>query len=473
VSDTVVTAVDALHHLCLADPVWSERYEGWTELGRGGSASVVRTFSRATGEDIALKVFHHLLPEDEQRFRQEVRSAQRLTSPHIVRTYGAFPRGRLAWIEMELVHGPDLRHELDRRAQAAAPFDAAEGLAIGLAIGQALVAAHEGGVVHRDVKPGNVLLPESGKPIAKLGDFGLSRIAGSTRVTATGLLAGTPQFVAPEIVAGRPATAAADVYSLALTLYLVFSGNRSPYEIGPESSPAEWLRAHSEARPRPLRDRAPLAPADVAYLLAVGMSKDPAARPTAAHFVRELRGMASGAVTTGGMALRGRAPRRWQVLAASGAVALAAVALTRAKVADDAPLPEPFGVQTPVVPAVPAARVPIPGATPAPGSIVFEPTIVPRDETAAAPPRPDFRATLADGMLTILNASHEDERDLRITLRDAAGHMHRATAAGVIAPGEEISVALDSFDPPPPEGFRPARIGVRPRGAAAEVSVTP
>ena len=130
-SDTVVTAVDALHHLCLADPVWAERYEGWTELGRGGSASVVRTFSRATGEDIALKVFHHLLSEDEQRFRQEVRNAQRLTSPHIVRTYGAFPRGRLAWIEMELVPGPDLRHELDRRAQASAPFDTVKALPSG------------------------------------------------------------------------------------------------------------------------------------------------------------------------------------------------------------------------------------------------------------------------------------------------------------------------------------------------------
>jgi eukaryotic-like serine/threonine-protein kinase len=461
VSDTVVTAVDALHHLCLADSVWAERYEGWTELGRGGSASVVRTFSRATGEDIALKVFHHLLPEDEQRFRQEVRSAQRLTSPHIVRTYGSFPRGRLAWIEMELVPGPDLRRELERRAQASLPFDVAEGLAVGLAIAQALVAAHDAGVVHRDVKPGNVLLPESGKPIAKLGDFGLSRIAGSTRVTATGLLAGTPQFVAPEIVAGRPATAAADVYSLALTLYLVFSGNRSPYEIGPESSPAEWLRAHSEARPRPLRDRAPGAPADVAYLLAQGMAKDPAARPTAAHFVRELRAMASGAVTIGGMAPAPRASRRALVLVGAAAVALAAVALTRAT-APDEPLPAP---------AVPATTMP----SPLPTAFVFEPYFVPRADkpTPAPPAAPRFRATLADGMLTILNGGAADERDLRVTLRDAAGHAHRATAAGVLAPGDEVMLALDAFDPPPPPGFQPARIGVRPQGAPAEIVVAP
>jgi serine/threonine protein kinase len=458
VSDTVVTAVDALHHLCLADPVWAERYEGWTELGRGGSASVVRTFSRATGEDIALKVFHHLLSEDEQRFRQEVRSAQRLTSPHIVRTYGAFPRGRLAWIEMELVPGPDLRHELDRRAQASAPFDTADGLSIGLAIAQALVAAHDAGVVHRDVKPGNVLLPESRAPIAKLGDFGLSRIAGSTRVTATGLLAGTPQFVAPEIVAGRPATPAADVYSLALTLYLVFSGNRSPYEIGPESSPAEWLRAHAEARPRPLRDRAPAAPADVAYLLALGMAKDPAARPTAAHFVRELRAMAAGAVTSGGIAPVPRASRRALMLVGAAAVAVAAVALPRAMPPDEE-LPEP---------AAPATSAP----SPAPTALILEPVVVPRPGPKP-PPVPKFRVSLGEGMLTILNAGSSAERDLRVTLRDAAGHAYRAHTEGALAPGDEVMLPLDAFHPPPPAAFRPVRIGVRPSGAAADVDVTP
>lgn len=467
-SDTVVTSVDPLHQLCLADPVWAERYEGWTELGRGGSASVVRTWSRATGEDIALKVFHHLLPEDEQRFRQEVRSAQRLTSPFIVRTYGAFPRGRLAWIEMELVPGPDLRRSLERRAEAQQPFEVTEGLAVGVAIAQALVAAHEAGVVHRDVKPGNVLLPESGTPIAKLGDFGLSRIAGSTRVTATGLLAGTPQFVAPEVVAGRPATAASDIYSLGLTLYLVFSGNRSPYDIGPESSPAEWLRAHSESRPRPLRDRAPAAPADVAQLLAQAMSKDPAARPTAAHVVRELRGMASGAVTTGGMAARPRRTRGVVVAAGVAAAALAAVALTRARVADE--LPAPVASTAPTVPTFPPATVPPPPPTFDHHPEAAEPTA---SSPATTPSAPRLRVTLSDGMLTVLNAGTSAERDLRVTLRDEAGHAHRATAAGALGPGEEVMVPFDVFEPPLPAGFRPARVGLRPRGASADLLVVP
>ena len=76
-------------------------------------------------------------------------------------------------------------------------------------------------------------------------------------------------------------------------------------------------------------------------------------------------------------------------------------------------------------------------------------------------------------MLTILNAGRSSERDLRVTLRDEAGQAHRATAAGLLAPGEEVMLALDAFDPPPPPGFLPARIGVRPRGARAEIAVAP
>ncbi len=432
-SDTVVGPLDALHQLCLADAVWAERYQGWTELGRGGSASVVRTFSHATGEDIALKVFHHLAPEDEQRFRQEVRSAQRLTSPYIVRTYGAFPRGRLAWIEMELVEGPDLRRELERRALGEAPLETASAFAIAAALTQALAAAHQAGVVHRDVKPGNVLLPASGQPIAKLGDFGLSRIAGSTRVTATGLLAGTPQFVAPEIIAGRPATPAADVYSLALTLYLVFSGNRSPYGIGPDASPAEWLRAHSDTRARPLRDHDPRVPAGMAQLVAEGLAKDPAARPTIAHFARELHAIASGASTSGGLALPGRASRR-------RVVALSTAALG-------------------VVAAAGAARLWVERGTPA--TVTAAPGTTAPTSTV---PAPSFGAWLDDGLLTVSNAGHQGVADLRVVVHDEEGRAHVATAPGALAPGDEVSLALDAFSPALSAATRPRRVEIQPDG---------
>ncbi len=431
-SDTVVGPLDALHQLCLADPVWAERYQGWTELGRGGSASVVRTFSRATGEDIALKVFHHLAPEDEQRFRQEVRSAQRLTSPYIVRTYGAFPRGRLAWIEMELVDGPDLRRELDRRALEQDPLPPESAFAIGAALTHALAAAHEAGVVHRDVKPGNVLLPASGRPIAKLGDFGLSRIAGSTRVTATGLLAGTPQFVAPEIIAGRPATAAADVYSLALTLYLVFSGNRSPYGIGPDASPAEWLRAHSETRARPLRDQDPRVPAGLAQLVAEGLAKDPAARPTIAHFARELHAIASGARTSGGLALPSRASRRRVVALSAAALAVVAVAG--------------------------AARVWSSRDTPA------TVTAAPGTTTTSTVPVPTFGARLDGRVLTVSNEGADDVADLRVVVHDEDGREHVASAPGVLAPEDEVFLAFDAFTPALSASTRPRRVSIQPDG---------
>src|SRR5262245_19688856 len=104
---------DALHNLCRADPVWVERYEGWQALGHGSSASVVRTRSKATGGDLALKIFPRLDTEEWRRYQQEVRNAQRLASPFIVKSYSAFPRGTFAWIEMEWVDGQNLRQEIE------------------------------------------------------------------------------------------------------------------------------------------------------------------------------------------------------------------------------------------------------------------------------------------------------------------------------------------------------------------------
>ncbi|HET8644942.1 MAG TPA: serine/threonine-protein kinase, partial [Vicinamibacteria bacterium] len=274
-------SADALHNLCRADPVWAERYEGWTVLGHGGSATVVRTHGKALGEDLALKVFPHLSRDEWTRFRQEVSTAQKLTSPFIVRTYSPFPRGSFAWIELELIEGGTLRHELDGPATGGGRFPLEQVLEVGAAVAAALATAHEAGVTHRDVKPANILLPRGGRPAAKLGDFGISRLAGAARLTSTGLLVGTPQFAAPEVAAGALAEPPADVYSFALCLYLMLSGGRPPFAIEDEGSPSHWLRAHTEERPRPITDHDPAVPRALAALLERALDKDPGARPSA------------------------------------------------------------------------------------------------------------------------------------------------------------------------------------------------
>jgi eukaryotic-like serine/threonine-protein kinase len=431
------TARGALHNLCLADDVWAERYEGWAELGRGGSAHVVRAFSRATGEDVALKVFHHLTAEDAHRFQQEVRSAQRLTSPYIIRTYGAFPRGSLAWIEMELVDGLDLRQELDRRAADGSPFVLDEGLAVAQALASALAAAHEAGVVHRDVKPANVLLPAGGRPVAKLGDFGISRVLGATRVTATGLLTGTPQFAAPEVAAGEPARPASDVYSLALTAFLVFAGNRFPFPVPDDASAAQWLRAHRDQAAWPLRRLRPEAPETLEALLAAGLAKDPAARPSASEMLDGLTAVRGGRVTTVVPSLP-EAPRRrvragWLLLA--GALAAGVLGL--------------YGLRTPVPAAVPAASAP---ASP--------PAASPAAEPSAAPAAPALETSLLPEAVAVLNAGPGAVTDLRVTLSGDRGESYVATAAGTLAPGEEVVMALDGFRPQPPRGWRPRKVDV-------------
>jgi serine/threonine protein kinase len=430
---------EALHNLCLADTVWSERYEGWTELGRGGSAHVVRTFSRATGEDVALKIFHHLTADDARRFQQEVRSAQRLTSPYIVRTYSAFPRGSLAWMEMELVEGPDLGRELERRAAAGEAMPMGESLAIAEGLASALTTAHAAGVIHRDVKPGNVLLPVGGRPMVKLGDFGISRILGATRVTATGLLTGTPQFAAPEVADGETSRPESDIYSLALTLFLVFSGNRFPFPLAEDASAPQWLRAHREEPAWPLRRLCASAPAALEQLLADGLSKDPNRRPTAAEFLERLRAFHEGRSVVS----RRDSPSRlmhW-VLALVATSAVAGIALLRMQPAH-APMAQPS----------PTASV---------GEAALAPALAPA-----------VKVTLQADTLVLLNASGRATDNLYVTLRGTGAGPFRAAAPGTLAPGEELILALDTFRPVPPSGWRPQQVEIAwPDGATETIDL--
>lgn len=423
---------DALYDLCRADPVWADRYEGWTELGSGGSATVVRTHSKVAGQDIALKVFLRTAAEEWQRFQAEVQNAQALVSPYIVRTYSPFRRGGIGWIEMELVDGPDLKRELSLRDR---PFAVPEALSVGAAVAHALATAHEAGVLHRDVKPANVLLPLSRRPVAKLGDFGTSRLTGAARITHTGLLAGTPQFVAPEVVAGASAGPASDVYGLMLCVYLMLSGNRFPFEMAEDSPVAQWLKAHTDAPVLPIAVFNPSVPPSFGALLLRGLTKDPAQRPSAAEVAAAFEGTFEGAV----LPRRSRGRGVW--LGTGATVVLlagSAIFLRESTPRGGVPIPAPTLRPEPAVSAVMTDP-----ETPAP------PAARPhRAEPATTPAAPALRASLRGELLTLANSGPQPLLDLRIILVDSAGVRHNAAAPDGIGPGEELHLALDDFTPP-------------------------
>jgi serine/threonine-protein kinase len=162
---------DALRELCCCDSVFRERYEGRHVLGRGPWATVVRTSSRDLGHDLALKVFVNLDPELLARVRQEVLAVQALATPYVVQVHSLFDRGALAWFEMELVEGRSLQEELDRLAMDGGGVPLRQAYEIALAVARCVWHAHRHGVIHRDIKRSNVLLPASGQPAAKVSDF--------------------------------------------------------------------------------------------------------------------------------------------------------------------------------------------------------------------------------------------------------------------------------------------------------------
>lgn len=440
---------DALHNLCLADPVWADRYEGWTELGHGGSASVIRTRSKALDEDLALKIFPRLAAEDWRRFQEEVRNAQRLTSPYIVRTYSPFPRGSFAWIEQELIEGCDLKHELERRDAAGTPFPLGEALGIAVAVTTALVFAHDADVIHRDVKPANVLLPRDGRPVAKLGDFGISRLNGAARLTKTGLLVGTPQFAAPEVIGGSLGGMPADVYSLSLCLFLMLSGNRFPFDITDESSPTQWMRAHLDQKPKNITAFSPTTPRTLAVLLERGLSKDPERRPRAHEYLDVLRGEAA-ALTTGHTRVLA-APRRSAAASIFAGVLVAAVGVS---VVLRMALPGP-------APARPLAASPSPPPTLAVVSPAAAPpsaSPAPEAEPSASPPT--VRASFHDDLVAIANAGSNSLSDVHVTLVARSGERYVARVPTPVAPGEELYLALDEFAPVPAAGLRAAAVEI-------------
>ncbi|HEY3334785.1 MAG TPA: serine/threonine-protein kinase [Candidatus Limnocylindrales bacterium] len=259
------------------------RYRLDERIGSGGMAEVWRATDARTGRTVAVKRLHPGLahdPSSRARFRREVEAARAVSHPSAVGILDAGDGPDGAWLAMDYLAGGSLADRL--RGGAMAPETVTS---IGADIAGALAAVHAAGLVHRDVKPSNILLDVDGR--ARLADFGIARGEATEvleDVTAAGDVVGTLRFLPPEVLEGGAATPASDVWALGAVLYEAVSG-RPPFDA---SSPASLVASQRSMPGLPTHD-----PLLSGQLLAM-LDADPAARPTAAEAARALAGTASG-----------------------------------------------------------------------------------------------------------------------------------------------------------------------------------
>jgi eukaryotic-like serine/threonine-protein kinase len=250
------------------------RYRIGVLLAAGGMGEVWAARDLLLDRAVAVKVLGGALAGDgraAERLRREARAAGRLDHPNIARVLDLGEHDGRPYLVMELLEGESLAARLDR----AGPMAPAEAVRVVAAAADALEAAHRAGVVHRDVKPGNVFLTSDGE--VKVLDFGIAWCAHEATLT-TGDLLGTAAYLAPERVLGHQATPAADIYSLGVVLYELLAGRR-PFEA---TSDIALAMAHVNAEPPPLARVAPSAPARLVAAATHAMAKDPSARPPSA-----------------------------------------------------------------------------------------------------------------------------------------------------------------------------------------------
>ena len=249
------------------------RYRVVALLGKGGMGEVYRADDLALGQAVALKFLPEALgknPASIERFRNEVRLARQVSHPHVCRVYDVGEVEGHPFLSMEYVDGEDLASLLRRIGRL--PSDKALEIARGLCAG--LAAAHDQGILHRDLKPGNVMIDGRGQVL--LTDFGLAGIA--NEIAGNEVRNGTPLYMAPEQLAGKEVTVRSDIYSLGLLLYELFTG-KPPFEA---ATLADLVRVRSSAPPLSpsslVRDMDPA----VERVILRCLEADPAARPASA-----------------------------------------------------------------------------------------------------------------------------------------------------------------------------------------------
>ncbi len=242
------------------------RYRVEALIARGGMASVFTAHDEVLDRAVAVKVLRQGEPVDRRRFEREAQMLARLTHPNLVSVYDAGEFDGDVFMVLELIEGPTLAQRLQR-----GPMREDEVRVVGIDLARAIGYVHQMGIVHRDVKPSNVLFDGEGR--TRLGDFGIAHLASSTALTASGTVIGTAAYMAPEQIEGHVATGAADIYALGLVLLECLSGRRSFPGTGAEQALARLSRD-------------PAIPADLRSpwtgLLRAMTARSPAGRPDAA-----------------------------------------------------------------------------------------------------------------------------------------------------------------------------------------------
>jgi eukaryotic-like serine/threonine-protein kinase len=316
------------------------RYKVLSRLGAGGMADVFLAEDQQLGRKVALKLLHRRFAEDPdfvERFRREAQAAAGLQHPNVVSVYDRGSYDDTYYIAMEYLPGRSLKQLIRQEA----PLDPLRAIDIAIQILKAARFAHRHGVIHRDLKPHNVIVDDSDH--AKVTDFGIAR-AGASDMTETGSIMGTAQYLSPEQAQGHAVSASADIYSIGVVLYELLTG-RVPFDA--ESAVTIALKHVSEA-PKPLRELNPSVPPQLDHIVMWALNKDPGDRPRdadqliiALSQVRELIVAEQRGQRTASMAALGAGP---------GALAAATAATVPNAAAEVLP--------PPVVPWVPVEELP-------------------------------------------------------------------------------------------------------------------
>ncbi len=286
----------------LAGTVLSDRYRLEEQVGSGGMGTVWKATDTLLNRPVAVKLLHPAQmaePTARERFRTEGRITAGLSHPSIAQVFDYGEEDGRAFLIMELVVGDPLSQVLRERGR----LDTDQTLDFVCQAAQALAAAHARGVVHRDIKPGNLLVTADGR--LKLTDFGIARGDMSVTLTQTGMVMGTAQYISPEQASGRPATSSSDLYALGVVAYECLAG--TPPFTG--DSPVALALAHTRDEPPELPEDIPDDVADLVFLL---LSKDPEERPSSAgevaHMAAVIRSEAGTGPLTPAAGFEGMAP---------------------------------------------------------------------------------------------------------------------------------------------------------------------